>query len=129
MKSLKKRFKSKSISFILIPKESRRIVLMNVQKYFQSVKKSFSNRTPREKWCFVRDIAIFMLLFTGVPFFDRNFKLSWLCFIPAIVTVDYVLCFGYTVWYYIGRDSIKAILMIPTLAIFIPVNVPINYVD
>lgn len=103
---------------------------MSPFKYFtekyQVIKNDYMNRSPKRKWMFVRNIGEMFLKFIGTPFMDPRFKVSWYSYVPAIVLIDILLSFFYTVWYYFGNDTIKGFIVISIFGILTSVSVKFN---
>lgn len=91
-----------------------------VEKY-QSLKRNYLNRSPRQKWKFVQTLGIYILKPSGVTFLDPNFKLYWNTYIPILLCIEMVVSYLYTVWYYIDTP-VKAILIWSEIGLLVPVN-------
>lgn len=87
---------------------------------YKSIKTEYMNRTPKGKWHFVLNMAIFALNISGSDVISTNFKLGWYSYISGVVLVDCVLSFIYTLWYY-ADDPLKGLLFIATFGVFVPV--------
>lgn len=92
---------------------------------YESIKRDYLNRSPRGKWIFVRNAGIFVLTLLGVPFLNPSFKVWWYSSAAGIVSIDVLLSFCYTLWYY-ADTPIKALLFTPLLGILIPVRENFN---
>lgn len=82
----------------------------------------YMNRSPKEKWKFVRDVGQMFLRFIGVPFLHPTFQVRWYSYVPAVVLMDILLSFFYTVWFYFGCETIKGFLIVSLLGILTSVS-------
>lgn len=92
----------------------------------RSKKTEYMNRSPRGKWCFVRDAGIMILRYTGVPVLDPNFEVYWWSYAAGAVIADVTISFIYSIWYYIyiEEDPLKGALNVPLyFGILVPVCV------
>lgn len=87
---------------------------------YKSIKSEYMHRTPKGKWLFVLNMAIFALKIAGFDILTIDFKLTWISYIPGVVLVDCVLSFIYTIWYY-ANEPLKGMLFIATFGIIVPV--------
>lgn len=100
-------------------------MLQKLIELYKSMKTDYLNRSPKGKWLFVRNVGIFVLTLTGVPFLDPNFKIWWYSYAAGVAAADIALSCCYTVWYY-ADTPIKAILFTPILGIVVPVSDRLN---
>lgn len=96
-------------------------MLKKLTQLYNSLKSEYLKRSPKKKWIFVRNVGIFVLTLTGVPFLDPNFKVWWYSYAGGFIGIDVFLSFLYTVWYYADTPS-KAYLFTAQLGIMIPVR-------
>lgn len=94
--------------------------MKTLKQIFNAIKDDYLKRSPRGKWKFVRNTAIFILKICGVAAIDLNFKVTWYSFACAVVVLDVFLSFLYTVWYYSG--GIEGFLVIPVIGIVFSVS-------
>lgn len=81
-----------------------------IKRRYQEMKADYTYRSPKGKWMFVRDIEQIFLKFIGVPFMGPTFQVRWYSYVPAVVLIDILLSFFYTVWFYFGVDTIRGFL-------------------
>lgn len=91
-----------------------------ISKY-KAVKVEYLRGSPKEKWLFVRNIGIKVLILTGVPVLDPNYRVTWYSYAGAVVTIDIFLSFLYTLWYFMDTP-INGFLVTPLFGILVPVN-------
>lgn len=78
------------------------------------------SRSPKGKWQFVLDIAVFVQNLTAVAMIDVNFDVWWYSYTSAIGFLDFFVSLVYTIWYY-GDQPIKGLLAFSMMGILIPV--------
>lgn len=92
-----------------------------VEKY-QAIKADYVNRSPKEKWMFVRGIGQFILRINGVPFMDPQFQVRWVSYVPAVALTDILISFFYTMWYYYGHETVKGFLIVSLFGVLTSVS-------
>lgn len=90
-----------------------------VEKY-KSVKQTYLNKSPRQKWLLIRDVGLIFLNVTGVPILDPKFRPNWFSYFPGILSCDYIFLMIYTVFYY-SHDPLRAMQSTCQLGIVLPV--------
>lgn len=78
------------------------------------------NRSPKGKWRFILNLAIFIQRLTGVAIVDKNFEVWWYTYASGVAFVDIFISFLYTLWYY-SDQPLKAYLFISLIGVIIPV--------
>lgn len=91
------------------------------RKKYNGIKRNFLNRSPKEKWLFVRSVAISILKLTGADALSPDFEIWWYSYFPGFSSAVAFISFGYTVWYY-SDNLLKGILFLPMFAIVVPVK-------
>lgn len=97
-------------------------MLKKLTKKIDSFKNEYMNRSPREKWRFIRDIGNFLLSLAGTPFLNPHFETYWYSYSTAVTGVVFIISFGYSTWYYMDRDRMQIILITPLFGMLILVN-------
>lgn len=63
-----------------------------IQK-IKSIKENYLSRSPKGKWYFVFQIALFFLRLCGSGSIDLNFKVTWTSFTVAFAVLDNIVSF------------------------------------
>lgn len=101
--------------------ESMLFKIRKIRKYCESLKLTYINSSPKEKWDLVRKLANFSYSICGVSFIDRKFETTWLSYIVIVLNFDLIASFGYTIWYF-SDTPLNGFLMTPLFGIIIPVS-------
>lgn len=91
-----------------------------VEKY-RSIKSEYMNRSPKGKWRFVLNSAIFFQRLIAVEQCDVNFEVWWYTYASGVAFLDLVFSFVYTLWYY-ADQPLKGLLSISLIGIIVPVT-------
>lgn len=88
---------------------------------YNSLKSEYMNRSPKGKWRFVLNMAIFAQSLYGVAVVDRDFKLWWYSYLSGVTFLEVACSIVYTCWYYI-EEPIKGALLISMIGVLVPVK-------
>lgn len=92
-----------------------------VDKY-KSMKGEYMSRSPKEKWKFVLNWAIFFQKITGVAVLDKNYEVYWYTYGLCAAFLDINISLAYSIWYYHSDSPLKGFLFMSQLGVCIPVK-------
>lgn len=87
---------------------------------YRKIRKGYLRRSPEEKWILIRNIGIFFLKISGVPFLDPNFEIWWYSYIGCVGFASFFSSCFYTLWYY-SDTPMKGLLPMAMMGIIVPV--------
>lgn len=79
---------------------SNSMSFLSIHSRYKSPKQRYLEKTPYEKWLFVRNINVFMLGVVGCEVVEPNYKPNLKTLIPMYMQVNYFVLLAYTCYYY-----------------------------
>lgn len=93
---------------------------------YKAIKTEYLERSPKGKWQFVLNIAIYAQKVIGFGILDAKFKVQWHSFSSGVAFVDCFISFIYTMWYF-SDTPLNGLLFISLFGIAIPVRFYLIY--
>lgn len=94
---------------------------------FAKRKQEYLQKSPLEKWRYVRQFHSWLGSLVGCAFMDSDYKVTFKTLCPSVLLADYLILLVYTVNLY-RNNLVRALMATPAVGIMGPVSLSTRFI-